>query len=63
MARQGDQVVPLCSVRPSASVGGGGGRRGVPRRRRCWLRRTAIRVVVDLVGESCEDQIGVGLDP
>ena len=61
MARQGDRVVPLCSVRPSASVGGGGGRRRAPRRRRPLLRRTVVRGVADLVGESCWGEIGVGV--
>ena len=42
-------------------MGGGGGRRRVPRRRRRLLRRAAIRVVVDLAGESCGIKIEVGV--
>ena len=54
-------MVPPCLVRPSASVGGGGGRRRALCRRRPLLRRTVVRVVVDLVGESCWGQIGFGV--
>ena len=60
-ARQGDRRVPPCSGHHSASVGGGGGRRRAPRRRRPLLRRTVVRAVVGLVGESCCGQIGVGV--
>ena len=59
--RQGDRVVPLCSVCPSASVGGGGGRRRALCRRRPLLRRTAVRAVVDLAGGSYGVQIEVGV--
>ena len=59
--RQEDRRVPPCSGRPSASVGGGGGGRRTPRRRRALLRRTAVRVVEGLIGESCGDQIEEGV--
>ena len=56
-ARQGDRRVPMGSRCPSASVGGGLGRRRAPRRRRPLLWRTVVRVVVDLSEEGCRRQI------
>ena len=47
---------------PFASVGGGGGRRRALCRRRPLLRRTAVWVVVDLVGECRGGKIEEGLD-
>ena len=45
----------------SALKGGGVGCRRVPRRRRAYLRRTAARVFVDLVGEGFWREIGLGV--
>ena len=45
-------MVPTGSLGPSAPVGGGVGRRRAPRRRRSQLRRTVVRALMDLVGES-----------
>ena len=42
-------------------MGGGVGRRGAPRRRRSQLRRMVVRAWMELVGESCEDQIEEGV--
>ena len=56
-ASQGDWMVPRASACPSASVGGGLGCRRAPRRRRHFLRRTVVRVMVENSGGCCKLQI------
>ena len=58
-ASQGDRSVPRGSACPSASVGGGLGRRRAPRRRRHFLRRTAARAMVENAGGCCNLRIEV----
>ena len=56
-ASQGDRSVPRGSARSSASVGGGLGRWGAPRRRRHFLRRTAARAMVENSDGCCKLRI------